>query len=127
MTTTERFTNVAAQLGGTLGLVIVVIVGAGQLDLNNVLHGKLPLGVAIALGGNALPFLTMIFFTCLIAVISALWRNLDRVWAGLIWLGCGGILIYGIYVSRFSMGFLLIPSAVLLAVAGLFALGRLVR
>ena len=124
MTTTHRFTNGAALLGGVLGLVIVLIVGAGQLDLNNVLRGKLPLGVAIALGGNAIPFLTMIFFTCLIVVIFALLRNIRSLWAGLIWLGGAGILIYGIYLSRFSMGLLLIPSAVLLTVAGLVALGR---
>ena len=127
MTTTQRFANVAVLLGGVLGLVIVLIVGAGQLDLNDVFRGKLPPGVAIALGGNAFPFLSMIFITCLIAVISAVLRNLGSLWAGLIWLGSAGILIYGIYISRFSMGLLLIPSAILLAVAGLFALWRLGR
>lgn len=110
-------------IGGSLGILVVSAVGAGQLNLGDVLWGRMPLSVAIALGANAFAFLGLVLLICLIALLGA-GRNKSQLWAGLIWLGAAGILAVSIYYSRFSIGPLLIPTTALFATAGLLALAH---
>lgn len=111
-----------AVIGGGLGCAIVLTVWSGQINLVEVLRGHLPLSIAIILGGNSFTFLSTLLLLCIIGIAIALWRNLSQLWAGVIWLGIGGILAYAVYASRFSIGPLLIPSTVLFIIAGGFAI-----
>lgn len=117
----------AVLIGGCLGILIVSLVAAGQFNLADVLIGKMPLRLAIALSSNALPFLAWILLICLIVVLTAIRRKMSPRWAGLTWLGAAGILAYSVYYSRFSIGPLLIPTTVLIAIAGLTSLSQMRR
>lgn len=117
----SRLARGSALAGGGLGAGLVLISGIGQLDLSNVARGNMPLGTAIALSGNAFPFLLMLLLVCLFGLIIALPQKINQVWAGLIWFSAAGIIAYSVYLSRFSIGPLLIPSVGLFTIAGLFA------
>ncbi len=110
--------------GGSLGILVVSAVGAGQLSLGDVLRGRMPLSVAIALGANAFAFLGLVLLICLIAVLVVAWRKMTHLGAGLIWLSAAGVLAVSIYYSRFSIGPLLIPTTALFATAGLLAIAH---
>jgi hypothetical protein len=111
-------------VGGGLGVGIALIVWIGQLNLGEVFSGHMPLKVVIALSGNAFYFLLVLLLVCVMGVAVALRRNVSRIWAGIIWLGIGGILAGATYISRFSIGPLLIPSVALFILGGILALGR---
>jgi hypothetical protein len=118
----SRLAKGAALAGGGLGVGLVLISGIGQLDLSNVVRGNLPLRTAIALSGNAFPFLLVLLLVCLVGLIIALPQKVNQVWAGLLWLCTAGVIAYCVYLSRFSIGPLLIPSVALFIIAGLIAL-----
>lgn len=82
----------------------------------------MPLWVAFALGGNALPFLLLLLAVCIIALSALFLRDQRQVWIGPIWLGAAFVFGYCVYWARFSIGPLLIPSTALFAAAGLLAL-----
>lgn len=116
------FSKGAALIGAGLGVGVVLIVAIGQLRLDQVLSGNMPLEVAVSIGSNAFPFLSLLLLIFIIAGITVFWRNRSQVWVGLIWLGAAGVVAYCVYLSRFSLGPMLIPSVVLLTVAGLLAI-----
>jgi cbb3-type cytochrome oxidase subunit 1 len=58
----SRLAKWLAILGGGLGVVIVLTVWSGQINLMEVLRGHLPLSIAIRLGGNSFIFLAKLFF-----------------------------------------------------------------
>ncbi|GEM_PF-2999202 len=117
-----RLAKWAAVSAGGLGCIIALSVLIGQLNLRDVFSGRMPLGIAIALGSNAFPFLLILLLICVLGITIALWKNFPWIRAGVIWLGIGGILVYAVYLSRFSMGPFLIPSTALFIIAGGFAL-----
>jgi hypothetical protein len=121
-----RLAREAAILAGSLGTIAVLSVAAGQLQLSSVLGGDLPVRLAVAMGTDALPFLVSVLIICLLGIAAA-WRKLPRPWAGVGWLLASAALTYGVYLSRFSMGLLLIPSTVLFAIAGVIALASLTK
>lgn len=124
MSTQSWVAKWAAVVGGGYGVGIVLIVWIGQLNLGEVFSGHMPLRVAIALSSDAFPFLSVLLLICVMGVAVALQRNISRIWAGILWLGIGGILAGATYVSRFSIGPLLIPSTALFIIAGILALGQ---
>jgi len=117
-----RLAKWLAVLGGGRGVVIVLTVWGGQINLMEVLRGHLPLSIAIRLSSNSFIFLAILLFLCLIGSCIALWRKFPQVWTGVIWLGIGIVLAYAVHVSRFSIGPLLIPSTALFIIAGGLAL-----
>jgi len=121
MTSRSRLARWAAGVGGGLGCVTVLTVWNGQMHIAEILRGQLPLRVGIGLSGSSLAFLAMLLLLCMSGIAIALWRAFPQVWAGVLWLGIGGLLLYAVYVSRFSMGPLLIPSAALFLAAGILA------
>ncbi len=118
MSTQSQAAKWAAMIGGGLGVGIVLSVWIGQLNLGEVLSGRMPLRVAIALNSNAFIILSVLLLVFLFGTAIALWQKFPLVWAGVIWLGIGSILAYIVYISRFSIGPLLIPSSILFTIAG---------
>lgn len=119
MEPSTRLAKWAALAAGWLGVATVLAAGIGQLNLGNVIRGTLPLRTALALSSNVFPFSFVLLLVFMIGLIIAWVRDLNQVWAGLIWFILGGVLAYFVYLSRFSIGPLLIPSAVLYIIAGL--------
>lgn len=112
-----RLAKVAAVIGGGLGCMIVLIVLSSQINLRDILSGQLPWSVVFVLYSNTFIFLLFLLFLFIIGIVVALWQGFSRIWAGSVWLGIGGILAYVIYITRFSIGPLLIPSAILFMAA----------
>jgi len=124
----SKFAKWSAAIGGGSGCVIILAVSSAQVNLAKVLNGELPFSVAIALNGNSFTFLLMLLLLCVIGVIFAFWRPFSRGWlVGVIWLGIGSILAYAVYVSRFSIGPLLVLPTASFIMAGGFALSRRYR
>ena len=119
-----RLAQWAVLVGGSLGILVVGAVGAGQLNLGDVIRGNMPLRIAVALSGNAFPFLVLILLVCLVAILTAMWRKMSQLRAGLTWLSAAGVLAFCVYYSRFSVGPLLIPTTALFAIGGLTALSH---
>lgn len=121
MTRLPRHINGMAFIGGVWGVAVTLVVWLGQLQLNQVIQGQMPLSVAIALSGNVFPFLSLLVVVHALVIGTALWKGFSRIGSAAIWLGASGLLLYAIYLARFSMGLLLIPSTILLALAGILA------
>jgi DNA-binding CsgD family transcriptional regulator len=97
-------------------------------------HILIVLGVILGIGAlvqvasltklDTLPFIILIAVVYILAITPIFWRQLPRQWENIIWLLAGGILIYLVYLSRFSIGTYLLPSAILILLGGLIALFR---
>jgi hypothetical protein len=114
----------AALIGGGLGTEILLNILTGQINLGRVLSGDMPLGVATAIAGKGLVFLSLLALVCMIGTMVALWPSIPRLLSGAIWLGIGGILAMVTYMTPFSIGFLLVPSMALFLIAGVLAIWR---
>jgi len=122
---TIRIGRVLALVGGIYGGVLAIGTAFRQLDLGAVLQGKMSLGVAFSLGGNALPVLVLLLCLCLTSIGLAIQEHQNLILTSIIWLVIGGVLLYGVYMARFSMGLLLLPSAGLILLASLLGAAQL--
>lgn len=122
MITNKSYSRLCAIVGGSLGCIVVLFIAAGQLNLAEVIRGRIPLDVAISMGKDAIGFLGFLMLINLFALITGrfIYRS-QRLRVAIIWTGLGLIMVYPIYVSRFSIGMLMIPSAALLLLAGSLA------
>lgn len=110
--------RVAASLGSGMGILTVIGVAIGQLNLVAFLQGRASWRV-VELGSNALPFLSLLLLLCLVVIGVALrWQDVATVGAAIVWLGVGVFLFYAVYLARFSIGPFLIPPALLVTLAG---------
>lgn len=119
MKSLQSFTRLCVLFGGGVGCVVVVFVAAGQINLARILQGKLPLEVGISMARNSFGFLSLLFVIFLLSmVVEVFIHQKNKLIAALLWLVFGLILVYGVYLSRFSIGQLIIPSTFLLLLAG---------
>lgn len=114
----------AGLFGGGLGTGILLIILIGQLNLDRLLSGDMPLGVAIAISGKGIALLSLLALTCMIGATIALWRNVPRLLAGATWLGIGSTLAMIAYMTPVSIGPLLVPPMLLFLLAGALAIWR---
>ena len=73
----------------------------------------------IKLNLDAYPFMFLLLLLHLITITVALWRKVKPLWRAIVWLSVGGLLAYFVYLSRFSIGAFLIPTAGLILTAGI--------
>ncbi len=119
MKSTRSFTHLCVLLGGGLGCIVVMFVAAGQINLTRILQGKLPLEVGISIAKNSFSFLISLLVIFLLSIaVEFLIHPINKIIAAITWLVFGLILVYAIYLSRFSIGQLIIPSTFLLILAG---------
>lgn len=114
--------RVLALIGGTWGTLVILWVSSQQIQVGPVLRGEIPLSVAVT-GMNALPFLSFTLVACIAAIGLALsGQRVRPLMAGLVWVLISFMLGYGVYLSRFSIGPLLLPATLLILLAGIIAL-----
>lgn len=116
--TAARGIALVASGWGSFNLLWVAV---RQIDVAGILQGDIPLGIAFRIGGDVLPFLFLLLLPCLVSLVVAIRRDSHPIWGASIWTITGFILAYGVYLARFSVGPLLIPSAALMLLAGLLA------
>ncbi|GAP10017.1 hypothetical protein BECAL_01171 [Bellilinea caldifistulae] len=121
----SRIGRVLGLLGGVWGGILAIGVTFHQLDLGAVLRGEMSISLAFSIGGNALPILALLLCLCLTSIWLAIKKSGTLALTSVAWLVIGGILTLGVYLARFSMGPLLLPSAGLIFLAGLLAIARL--
>ena len=68
---------------------------------------------------DAYPFMFLLLLLHLITITVALWRKVKPLWRAMVWLSVGGLLSYFVYLSRFSIGAFLIPTAGSILAAGI--------
>jgi len=76
----------------------------------------------VGLGFDALFFLISLLLIHATVLLMAFWRNAKSLWRGSVWMVAGGVLLCFVYLSRFSLGIYLVPSASLILVAGIISI-----
>jgi len=76
----------------------------------------------VGLGFDALFFLILLLLIHATVLLMAFWRNAKSLWRGSVWTVAGGVLLCFVYLSRFSLGIYLVPSASLILVAGIISI-----
>lgn len=71
----------------------------------------------INLNFDAWPFLALILLLAGLAIATSIWSGIKPLHNSLIWLADGATLFYFAYISRFSIGLYLFPTAALLLLA----------
>ena len=73
------------------------------------------------------PFLLLLLLVYTTVIASAIWPGIEPSWYPTAWIGTGVLLCGFIFLSLFSIGVYLVPSAGLIILAGAFAIASLSR
>ncbi len=115
--------KVLALLGGIWILALATYASAVQLNVGEVFRGQIPVVVAFGFARDSLPVLVGLFLIGLLSIGLALVHEKIPVLAGLIWLIIAGVLFYGVYLARFSIGIFLFPAGLLILIGSFMILG----
>jgi hypothetical protein len=111
--------------GGGWLIIIALWATAIQFNLSAVAQGQMPLSVAWRFGIDSLPVLIILFVFGVVAIWLVLRKNINSILTGSVLTFFGGILLFGVYLARFSIGlFLLLPAFMLLSGGILSLIGR---
>lgn len=108
--------------GGGWVILIAFCATAIQFNLRAVAQGQMPVGVALRLGVDSLPVLLFLFIVGILSIGLAFRNHKNVIFPSLVWILFGGLLLYGVYLARFSIGIFLLPSGLSLLVGGILFL-----